>query len=59
MVRRCLIPFRARRPTTLDKVGQEPIALAIGAVEGCLDTFSHQSFFFLSLLETTRYRLKY
>ena len=43
-------------------VGQEPIALAVGAGGGCLDIFSlHYLFFALSpsLLETVRYRLKY
>ena len=43
-------------------VGQRPIALAVGAVGGCLDIFSlvyHFSFLSHSLWETARYRLKY
>ena len=43
-------------------VGQEPIALAVGAGWGCLDIFSliyHFSFLSPSLWETARYRLKY
>ena len=28
------------RPANLDEVGQGPIALAVGADEGCLDIFS-------------------
>ena len=49
-------------PTIWLIVGQEPMALAIGAGGGCLDIFtllypySHLS---PSLLETARYRLKY
>ena len=36
-----------RRPTDLDyMVGQGPIALAVGAGGGCLDTFSHLSLLF-------------
>ena len=48
------------RPTIWKKVGQGPIALAVGA--GCLDIFTLiYSFFPLSpsLWETARYRLKY
>ena len=44
------------------RVGQGPIALAIGAGGGCLDIFSlvyHFSFLSPSLWETARYRLKY
>ena len=49
------------RPTYLEKVGQEPTALAVGAGGGCLDIFSlyHFSFLSPSLWETARYRLKY
>ena len=50
------------RPTIRMIVGQGPIALAVGAGDGCLDIFtllclfSHLS---PSLWETARYRLKY
>ena len=44
------------RPTYLVRVGQGPTALAVGAGGGCLDIIS---IFFLPLLETARYRLKY
>ena len=50
------------RPTSLDKVGQGPIALAVGAGGGCLDIFTLiYPFSPLSptVWETTRYRLKY
>ena len=49
------------RPTYLEKVGQEPTALAVGAGGSCLDIFSlyHFSFLSPSLWETARYRLKY
>ena len=49
------------RPTIWLKVGQGPIALAVGAGGGCLDFFCCLSFplFFLPLWEMTRYRLKY
>ena len=50
------------RPTYLVRVGQGPTALAVGAGGGCLDIFSlvyHFYFLSPSLLETTRYRLKY
>ena len=43
-------------------VGQGPIALAVGAGEGCLDIFPLVylfSFLSPSLWETARYRLKY
>ena len=43
-------------------VEQGPVALAIGAGGGCLETFFLSSIvflFFLPLRETTRYRLKY
>ena len=44
------------------RVGQGPTALAVGAGGGCLDIFTliyPFSFLSPSLLETTRYRLKY
>ena len=44
------------------RVGQRPIARAVGAGGGCLDIFSlvyHFSFLSPSLWETARYRLKY
>ena len=50
------------RPTIWMIVGQGPVALAVGAVGGCLDIFSlHYLSFPLSpsLWETVRYRLKY
>ena len=50
------------RPTILITVGQEPIALAVGAGGGGLDIFTliyPFSFLSPSLWETTRYRLKY
>ena len=50
------------RPTIWITVGQGPIALAVGAGGGCLDTFSLICpFSILSpcLWETARYRLKY
>ena len=50
------------RPAYLDRVGQGPITLAVGAGGGCWDIFSLvYHFFFLSpsLWETARYRLKY
>ena len=50
------------RPTIRMIVGQGPIALAVGAVGGCLDIFTLLHLFsFLSpfLWETARYRLKY
>ena len=42
-------------------VGQGPIALAVGAGEGCLDIFPSSIFslIFLPLWEAARYRLKY
>ena len=50
------------RPTIWMIVGQGPIALAVGAGRGCLDTFT--LLYLLSplspsLWETARYRLKY
>ena len=50
------------RPTIRMIVGHGPIALAVGAVGGCLDIFTlHYPFSPLSpsLWETARYRLKY
>ena len=47
---------------SLDKVGQGPIALAVGAGGGCLDILTLLYPFSLlspSLWETARYRLKY
>ena len=49
------------RRTSWMIVGQGPIALAVGAGEGCLDIFSLIylfSFLSPSLWETARYRLK-
>ena len=50
------------RPTICMIVGQEPIALAVGAGGGCLDIFTLLyifSFLSPSLWETALYRLKY
>ena len=50
------------RPTIWMIVGQGPIALAVGAVGGCLDIFTPLylfSSFSPSLRDTARYRLKY
>ena len=50
------------RPTIWMIVGQEPIALAVGAGGGCSDTFTllyHFCSLSPSLWETTRYRLKF
>ena len=49
------------RPTNLERVGQGPSVLAVGAGGGCLDIFSliYHSFLSPSLWETARYRLKY
>ena len=50
------------RPTSLERVGQGPTALAVGAGGGCLDIFTliyPFSPLSPSLWETTRYRLKY
>ena len=46
------------RPTFWIIVGQGPIALAVGAVRGCLDIFL-SSILSAALWETARYRLKY
>ena len=51
-----------RRPLLWMKVGQEPVALAVGAGRGCLDIFTLLYLFSSlspSLWETVRYRLKY
>ena len=51
-----------RRPTIWIIVGQGPIALAVGAGEGCLDIFNLLYLFSSlssSLWETARNRLKY
>ena len=50
MVRRCWVNFQCRSVLLiLILVGQGPIALAVGACGGCLDTFSLVcSFAFLS-----------
>ena len=59
MVRWCWVNFQCRG-VHLIIVG--PTALAIGAVEGCLDIFSlvyHFSLLSPSLWETARYRPKY
>ena len=48
-------------PTYLDRSGQGFNMLAVGADEGCLNSFlspCHTSFLFTSLWETARYRLK-
>ena len=50
------------RPTIWMIVGQGPIALAVGAVRGCLDIFTLLYLFSSlspSLWESVRYRLKY
>ena len=59
MVQRCRVNFQCRGVLLIwMMVGQEPIALAVGADGGGL--YSHPSFLlFLSLWETARYRLKY
>ena len=52
----------AGRPSIWIKVGQGPIALAVGAGGGCLDIFTLLYLFSSlspSLWETARYRLKY
>ena len=54
VVRRCWVNIQCRGVLLIwIQVGQGPIALAVDAVEGCLDIFfSHLSFFFLPLWET-------
>ena len=63
MVRRCWVNFQYRGVLLIRiVVGQGPIALVVGAGEGCLDIFSliyHFSFLSPSLWKTARYRLKY
>ena len=63
VVRRCWLNFQCRGVLQIWIIeGQGPIALAVGAGEGCLDIFSiiyHFSFLSPSLWETARYRLKY
>ena len=63
MERRCWVNFQCRGVLLVWMiVGQGPIALAVGAVGGCLDIFSLIylfSFLFPSVWETARYRLKY
>ena len=63
MMRRCWVNFQCRGVLlTWIKVGQGPIALAVGAGGGCLGMFSliyHFSFLSPYLWETARYRLKY
>ena len=64
-MRWCWVNFQCRGVLLIwIRVGQGPIALAIGAGGGCLDIFSlvyHFSFLSLSLSlwEMARYRLKY
>ena len=63
VVRRCWVIFQCRGVLLiLIKVGQGPVALAVGAGGGCLDIFSliyPFSPLSPSLWETARYRLKY
>ena len=47
------------RPASWMKVGQGPIALAVGAGGSCLDIFHSSLSFLFSFSETARYRLKY
>ena len=62
-VRRCWVNFQCRSVLLIwIIVGQEPIALAVGAGGGCLDIFSLICPFSPlspSLWETARYRLRY
>ena len=59
VVRWCWVNFQGR-PTILITVGQGPIALAVGAGGGGLDSFTLiYPFSSFSLWETARYRLKY
>ena len=58
----CWVNFQCRGVLLIwMKVGQGPIAHAVGAVGGCLGIFlsSIISVFFLPLWEMARYRLKY
>ena len=63
MVRWCWVSFQSRESYLFEvRVGQGPIALAVGAGEDCLDIFSlvyHFLFLSPSLWETARYRRKY
>ena len=63
VVRRCWVNFQCRGVFLIwIIIGQGPIALVVGAGEGCLDIFSliyHFSLLSPSLWETARYRLKY
>ena len=63
MVRRCWVNFQCLGILLIwFRVGQGPIALAVGAGGGFLDIFSlvyHFSFLSPSLWERVRYRLKY
>ena len=62
MVRRCCVNFQCRGVILIwIKVGQGPIALAVGVVGGCFDIFLSfiVSLFVLPFWETARYRLKY
>ena len=63
VVRWCWVNFQCRGVLlSWIRVGQGPVALAVGAGGGCLDIFSlvyHFSFLSPSLWETARYRLKY
>ena len=66
MVRWCWVNFHCRGVLLIwIKVGQGPIALAVGAGGGCLDIFSLSPIFSLlafpppPLWETARYRLEY
>ena len=63
MERGCWVNFQCRGVLLVWMiVGQVPIALAVGAGGGCLDSFSLIylfSFLSPSLWETARYRLKY
>ena len=63
VVRWCRVNFQYRGVLLIwIRVGQGPIALAVGAGGGCLDIFSliyQLSILSPSLWETVRYRLKY
>ena len=63
MVRWCWVNFQCRGVLLIwIRVGQGPIALAVGAGRGCLDIFSlvyHFSRLFSLSLGDGRYRLKY
>ena len=63
MVRWCWVNFQCQGVLLIwIRVGQGPIALAVGAGGGCLDVFTpvyHFSFLSPCLWETARYRRKY